>query len=112
MDCFKEEYRARNLLEDDDEWRNCLREASNFQMSPKLRQWFSFIFVFCNPTSPLEIWEEFKSYLCEDFVLHTSVQQSVYFALHNIDDHLHVHNMTLTSKGLPEPEISHSYLHY
>ncbi|GBN68337.1 hypothetical protein AVEN_252201-1 [Araneus ventricosus] len=34
-------------------------------MPAKLRQLFSFICVFCNPTSPLELLEEFKSYLCE-----------------------------------------------
>ncbi|GBO29957.1 hypothetical protein AVEN_99253-1 [Araneus ventricosus] len=79
-------------------------------MPAKLRQLFSFICVFCNPTSPLELWEEFKSYLCEDFVLHTSVQQSANLALHNIADHLHVHNMTLTSIGLPEPATSHTYV--
>ncbi|GBL89141.1 hypothetical protein AVEN_255264-1 [Araneus ventricosus] len=110
IDSFKEACPDRNLLEDDGEWRNCLREASNFQMPAKLRQLFSFICVFCNPTPPLELWEEFKSYLCEDFVHHTSVQQGVNLALHNIADHLHVHNMTLTSIGLPEPATSHSYV--
>ncbi|GBN17762.1 hypothetical protein AVEN_4472-1 [Araneus ventricosus] len=79
-------------------------------MPAKLRQLFSFICVFCNPTSPLELWEEFKSYLCEEFLFHTSVQQSVNLALHNIADHLHVHNMALTSIGLLEPRTSHSYL--
>ncbi|GBN54440.1 hypothetical protein AVEN_170934-1, partial [Araneus ventricosus] len=110
MESFKEACRARNLLEDDGEWRDCLREASNFQMPAKLRQLFSFICVFCNPTSPLELWEEFKSYLCEDFAVHTSVQQSVNLALHNIADHLHAHNMTLTTIGLPEPATSHTYV--
>ncbi|GBM52975.1 hypothetical protein AVEN_111324-1 [Araneus ventricosus] len=110
IDSFKEACRARNLLEDDGEWRNCLREASIFQMPAKLRQMFSFICVFCNPTSPLELWVEFKSYLCEDFVLDTSVQKSVNLALHNIADHLHAHNMTHTSIGLPEPATSHSYI--
>ncbi|GBN32810.1 hypothetical protein AVEN_232166-1 [Araneus ventricosus] len=75
MESFKEVCRARNLLEDDGEWRDCLREASNFQMPAKLRQLFSFICVFCNPMSPLELWEEFKTYLWEDFLIHTSVQQ-------------------------------------
>ncbi|GBN84933.1 hypothetical protein AVEN_265769-1 [Araneus ventricosus] len=110
MDNFKEACRARNSLEDDGEWRNYLREASNIQMSAKLRQLFSFICVFCNPTSPLELWEELKSFLYEDFVLHTSVQQSVNLALHNISYHLHAHNMTLTSIRLPDPATSHSYV--
>ncbi|GBM86901.1 hypothetical protein AVEN_207408-1 [Araneus ventricosus] len=118
MDNFKQACRASNLLEDGGEWRNCLTEESNFQMPTKLMQLFSFICVFCKkyflfylcPTSPLELWEVFKSYFCEDFVLHTSVQQSVNLALHNIADHLHTHNMTLTSIGLPEPSTSHSYV--
>ncbi|GBM40689.1 hypothetical protein AVEN_159663-1 [Araneus ventricosus] len=79
-------------------------------MPSKLRQLFSFICVFCNPTSPVELWEEFNSYLCEDFVIHTSVQQSVNLAFHNIADNLHVHNMTLTSIGLPEPATSDVYV--
>ncbi|GBO41289.1 hypothetical protein AVEN_148110-1 [Araneus ventricosus] len=103
MDNFKEACRAINLLEDECEWRNCLRKASNFQMPTKLRQLFSSFCVFCNPTSPLELWEEFKYFLCEDFALHSSVEKSVNIALHNIADHLHVNNMTLTSIGLPVP---------
>lgn len=110
MDSFKEECHARNLLEDDAEWRNCLREASNFKMPAKLRQLFSFICVFCNPTSPQELWEEFKSEMCEDFVLQTSEQERINLALHSIADHLHVHNMTLTNIGLPEPATLHTYV--
>ncbi|GFV82386.1 ATP-dependent DNA helicase [Trichonephila clavipes] len=110
MTSFKEACRARNLLEDDGEWRNCLREACSFKMSLKLRQLFTFICVFCNPSSPLELWAEFKSYLCEDFEFHTSVHQSVDLALHIIVDQLHTYNMTLMSIGLPEPDISHAYV--
>ncbi|GFY37562.1 ATP-dependent DNA helicase [Trichonephila inaurata madagascariensis] len=110
MTSFKEACRARNLLEDGDEWRNCLREACSFQMPSKLRQLFTFICVFCNPTSSLALWKEFKSYLCEEFELHTSVHQSVDLALHNLANQLHAHNMALMSIGLPESAISHSYV--
>ncbi|GFV21565.1 ATP-dependent DNA helicase [Trichonephila clavipes] len=79
-------------------------------MPSKLRHLFTFICVFCSPSSPLALWEEFKSYLCEDFEFHTSVHQSVDLALHNIADQLHAHNMTLMSIGLPEPVISHAYV--
>ncbi|GBM94812.1 hypothetical protein AVEN_69364-1 [Araneus ventricosus] len=37
MDSFKEVCHARNLLEDDGEWRNCLREASNFSDACKVK---------------------------------------------------------------------------
>ncbi|GFV93152.1 ATP-dependent DNA helicase [Trichonephila clavipes] len=110
MTSFKEACRAGNLLEDDGEWRNSLREACSFQMPSKLRQLFTFICVFCSPSSPLALWEKFKSYLCEDFEFHTSVYQSVDLALHNIADQLHAHNRTLMSNGLPEPAISHAYV--
>ncbi|XP_054706695.1 uncharacterized protein LOC129216505 [Uloborus diversus] len=110
MESFKEACRARNLLEDDGEWRNCLLEACQFQMPAKLRQLFSFICFFCNPASPLELWEEFKTSLYEDFHSNTAVQESINLALHNIADHLHAHNMILTRVGLPEPTTSHEYV--
>ncbi|GBM45494.1 hypothetical protein AVEN_210226-1 [Araneus ventricosus] len=43
-------------------------------------------------------------------LLEDDVQQSVNLAMHNIAVHLHVHNMTLTSIGLPEPATSHTYV--
>ncbi|GFS53236.1 ATP-dependent DNA helicase [Trichonephila clavipes] len=66
--------------------------------------------IVSSPSSPLALWEELKSYLCEDFEFHTSVHQSVDLAFHNIADQLHAHNMILMSIGLPEPATLHAYV--
>ncbi|GFY42147.1 helitron_like_N domain-containing protein [Trichonephila inaurata madagascariensis] len=58
--------------------------------------------------SLLALWEEFKSYLSEDFEFHTIVQQGVNLALHNIAKQLHSPNMTLMNNGLSEPTISNA----
>ena len=65
---FKEACRARDLLQDDQEWRICLADASGFQMLSQLRQLFGFICVFCNPTNPAALWYEFREALSEDFI--------------------------------------------
>ena len=64
---FKEACRARNLLQDDEEWKKCLVEASVFQMPSQLQQLFVFICVFCNPTELVSLWNKFKESLSEDF---------------------------------------------
>ena len=64
---FQEACCARGLLDDDAEWRRCLDEAKNSSMPSQLRQLFTTILDFNNPQRPGDLWQEFKSYLCEDF---------------------------------------------
>ena len=50
---FKEACLARGLLEDDQEWRLCLQEASTIQTGTQpLRRLFVTILAFCFPSDP------------------------------------------------------------
>jgi hypothetical protein len=63
---FKEACIARGLLEDDSEWHQCLAEAKDMQMGGQLRRLFVTILCDCFPTNPRALWDDFKSYLCDD----------------------------------------------
>ncbi len=48
------------LLENDNEWRQCLQEAAIMQSGAQLRSLFVTLLLFCQPAKPDELWEEFK----------------------------------------------------
>ena len=58
---------ARGFIEDDEEWRKAMQEAAFSMMPKQLRRLFVRILIYCNPLHPIELWNEFKSYLSEDF---------------------------------------------
>ena len=57
---------ARGLLENDDEWRQCLLEASLTHVGESLRRLFSLILRHCHPSQPHVLWDQFKDHLCDD----------------------------------------------
>ena len=57
---------ARGLLENNDEWRQCLLEASLTHVGESLQHLFSLILRHCQPSEPHVLWEEFKDNLCDD----------------------------------------------
>ena len=57
---------ARGLLEDDNEWRQCLQEAANMASSHQLRNLFVTILRNCSPSDPLALWLEFRDNICDD----------------------------------------------
>jgi hypothetical protein len=63
---FKAACQARGLLEDDNEWRLCLQEASRIQSGAQLRRLFVTILLYCSPTSSVTLWMEFKEWICDD----------------------------------------------
>ena len=63
---FKEACLARGLLEDDNEWSQCLQEAAVMQTGGQLRHLFTTILHDCNPTAPLVLWNQFKEHICDD----------------------------------------------
>jgi hypothetical protein len=65
---FLEACLARGLLEDDGEWRQCLEEACVMQTGTRLRHLFSTILLFCEPTLPAQLWEEFREHICDDLL--------------------------------------------
>jgi hypothetical protein len=59
---------ARELLEDDKEWRQCLDEAVISNTPGQLRHLFAMILVHCSPSKPLELWDRFKHHFSDDFL--------------------------------------------
>jgi hypothetical protein len=112
---FKEACIARGLLEDDSEWHQCLEEAKDMQMGGQLRRLFVTILCDCFPTHPRALWDDFKSYLCDDlgnYLRHNSdfeepTQEQIYdCGLYLIDKLLSVFGKGLRNwPTLPLPDF-------
>ena len=63
---FKEACLAMGLLENDNEWVQCLTEAAEIQTGNSLRSLFAIILLNCHPTSPDVLWHQFKHKICDD----------------------------------------------
>ena len=57
---------ARGLLEDDEEWIQCLQEASIMNTGYQLRRLYSIILTECSPLHPLALWNQFSKQICDD----------------------------------------------
>jgi hypothetical protein len=67
---FREACLARGLLEDDGEWRQCLEEAAFMQTGSQLRQLFAMLLVFCQPSRPEVLWNQYAMSICDDLRRH------------------------------------------
>jgi hypothetical protein len=100
---FKEAATLRNLLSDDTEWANALRDATDYQMPYQLRQLFAFILIFGTASNAMILWDDFKEPLIEDYSNRFDFETSVNKALKNIEDTLILHGKRCTDFGLPAP---------
>ena len=57
---------ARGLLENNDEWRQTLLDASLTHVGQSLRRLFCLILRHCVPSEPHRLWEQFRQHLCDD----------------------------------------------
>lgn len=85
---YRETAEAMGLLESDEEWKQCLREASQYQMPKQLRDLFSTILLFNHPSNPGILFQEFEESLLD-------VNQTVYGALKDIQNYLEYHGSNL-----------------
>ena len=69
---FREACIARGLLADDGEWRQCLLEVSSMQTGVQLRNLFATLLLFCCPSKPELLWNNFCQHICDD--LHYRLQ--------------------------------------
>jgi len=68
---------AHGLLEDDNEWEQCLEEAAVMQTGQQLRQLFATIIKENWPLKdPLALWNHFKEHICDD-VRHKLIQKGI-----------------------------------
>ncbi len=61
---------ARGLLQNDDEWHQCLTEAAAMCTGDTFRHLFTVILRHCEPSQPRSLWDEFKDNLCDDLYRH------------------------------------------
>ena len=88
---------ARGLLENDGEWSQCLAEASMMQTGGRLRHLFATILLFCNPSQPDQLWQQYRSHICDDLPyrlrglgINAASDNDIYdYGLHMIDNILH-----------------------
>lgn len=107
------------MLENDNQWENTLREASISQCPLKLRELFVVILLFCYPSEPLKLWENFKDDLCDD-IRYRLQERNQYFSLPYNDDIynegllqienklLELNEKILSDFGLPSPIRPHN----
>ena len=109
---------ARGLLENDQEWRQCLEEASLTHLGDSLRRLFSLILRHCQPSEPHLLWHDFHVQLCDDLerrlqrrrntVQPIPVDDITDFGLHLIDEDLRLHGLSLST--FPSmPHIVHDW---
>jgi hypothetical protein len=60
---------ARGMLENDQEWEDCISQASLSQGANQLRSLFGIILQFNNPSNPASLWEKFADEFSDD-ILH------------------------------------------
>ncbi len=63
---FHEACLQRGLLEDDNEWRQCLQEAGDMATGRQLRDLFATLLCDCTPSDPLQLWMDFRDKICDD----------------------------------------------
>ena len=66
FDTFKKACIARGLLEDDHEWRICLKEAIAIQPGMACHQLLAVILLTDEVAEPHLLWDQFKAGLCDD----------------------------------------------
>ncbi|XP_019244248.1 PREDICTED: ATP-dependent DNA helicase PIF2-like [Nicotiana attenuata] len=68
-----------------------MSEAACYQMPYRLRRLFATILVYCNPTNPKELWEQFEDSMSDDFKsLENITTKDIHLAvLNHINDILH-----------------------
>src|SRR5437764_11560947 len=95
---YKEACKARNLLEDDNEYQRTLEEACSFGMPSALRLLFVSILLNCSPINSVELlWENFKEQLSEDI-------RYQYLQTHNDINNDYIYNQALIDI---ESKLSH-----
>ena len=112
---FREACFARGLLADDNEWIQALDDARFMHTGWKLQQIFVTIVRENQPAQPAELWEKFKTHLCDDLphrLRHQSPQLADLtedlifdYGLFLIQVRLEKDDRTMRSVGLPRPRM-------
>ena len=63
---FREACIARGLLDDDNEWHQCLQEARDMAVGLQMRHLFVTILKDCAPADPRTLWDTYWMHICDD----------------------------------------------
>ena len=98
------------LLNDDKEWQRVLTDAENTHLCPQIRELYVIILMFCFPSNPVTLFNEFWSTWTDDFVrrghlrsLELSDDQLKTMVLLDIEMRLQSFEKSLSDFGLPTP---------
>ena len=96
---FYEAAVAKHLVNENEEWDRCLKEATQVQFPKELCELFSFICIYHNPINARELYEKYKV-----FFYNTKYEISIgeNIALNIIHKNLKVYGYSLTHFKLPD----------
>lgn len=100
---FVEAAYSRRIASNDNEWHDCLNESKDTQTAKQMRQLFGYICGLNVPANALALWNKFRYYLAEDFLLENDEGVSYNLALNEIEEILITHNTSCVELGLPSP---------
>jgi hypothetical protein len=112
---FKEACLRLQLLEDDNEWQECLKEAADTQSGPALRALLVTVFIFCEPAEPLRLYNDHMESLVQDLRRRRTLQgvpedaadgASKNDLLCDLNDRLTQHGRSTTDFGLPAADYT------
>ena len=105
---FKQACIALGLLEDDQEWTQCLQEASVMQTGSQLHFLFVTIIRDCFPAQPAILWDQFKEHICDDLkhaLRRKGIQEPTDHQVYDYGLYLMENIMKLSGKSLRSYEM-------
>ena len=107
---YKEVCRELGLLKDDMEWTEILLEAADTKLCPQLRELFIVILMFCQPSNPRKLFDEFWITWIDDFnlqghrqMIEMDDEQLKTILLLDLEMRLQSFEKELLDFGLPQP---------
>ncbi|XP_068323280.1 uncharacterized protein [Pyrus communis] len=105
---FKQTAERKGLLEDDNSIHQCLLEAATTHMPSALRRLFVTILVYCEPIGVRTLWEEFHSFMRQDYPTSSSSNNRVIInlLLQDLNALLQQHGKRIHDYDLPQIHMS------
>lgn len=112
---FKDAAKARDLLNEDYIWENCIEEAINLKMPKQLRNMFVSLCGWSDLKNISGLFQKYKSYLIEDLLCKYDEKTAENILLNELNDYFQLFGKKCTDFGLPTPtsiNISNIYEFY
>ncbi|XP_055307038.1 uncharacterized protein LOC129571291, partial [Sitodiplosis mosellana] len=112
---YREACERLNLLENDAHWDLTLQDASIASSPHQIRMLFAIIISTCFPSNPLELWNKYKDFMAEDYLIrlrHRTANRELLISLEMYNEALiaiedlclAIANKALQQLGLPSPD--------